>query len=68
VLLDAVEQRRGTNADRACEPAFTLERYCHLLPGGEAEPLDLDDLGSRGNESHGAHTYDLGAELAEIAA
>jgi integrase len=25
-------------------PAFTLSVYCHLLPGGEAAPLDVDAL------------------------
>jgi integrase len=47
----SLQLARGTNLlqlSRALghhSPAFTLERYCHLLPGGEAEPLDLEEFG-----------------------
>jgi integrase len=49
----SLQLARGTNVlqlSRALghhSPAFTLERYCHLLPGGEAEPLDLDRVLTR---------------------
>lgn len=74
----SLQLARGTNVlqlSRALghhSPAFTLERYCHLLPGGEAEPLDLDDVRSRVNgrvnAPHGSQTHGLDAELPKMTA
>jgi integrase len=56
----SLQLARGTNVlqlSRALghhSPAFTLERYCHLLPGGEAEPLELDELESFHSRRDGA--------------
>lgn len=53
----SLQLARGTNVlqlSRALghhSPAFTLERYCHLLPGGEAEPLDLEHVSADANVS-----------------
>jgi integrase len=53
-------------------PAFTLETYCHLLPGEEAPALDLADALSGGNgggnERHGFEAHSTEADPPQLAA